>query len=150
VQGYEYPDAGGGTVFLANADVVFDGRNYGRLFCGVCAELDPNPQLVSSDFAVAEGGTTYINDLLMELFSPPGGPPCEACIDDFLAAHSVVFAGFSNDVEIALNRLPELFPIEALPGAASVPLPGTAWLLALALTMLTATGGSATRRRRTS
>jgi hypothetical protein len=141
--GQVYNDVGGGTLFLSNEDVIIDTDgdnigdvNYGRLFCVTCVDLNPNPALASSQFPIEGGGESFINDLLMDLISPPSGPDCESCVEDFLAAHQSVLDVSIGDPEILLNRLPEIFPINELPTL--VPVPGTIWLVWLGLGILAA------------
>ena len=140
--GKEYGDLGGGTVILASVDVVIDGRNHGRLFWVECRDVDPNPALVSSEFALDDGGTSYINDFLMDVFSPPSGPDCNECLEAFLAAHASVADAVIGDPEIVLNRLPEIFPITL-----AVPAPGTAWLFGLGAMLIPAIAVRPRKRR---
>ncbi len=145
VQGREYQDLGGGTVFLASVDVTSQGRNHGRLFCVDCREVDPDPAAVSTEFALDGGGSSYINDFLMDVLSPPSGPDCDTCLEDFLTAHAAVADATIGDPELVLNRFPEIFPITLV----AVPEPGTAWLFGLGALAIPFAATARRRRKRT-
>lgn len=132
--GFERTDAYGGIVFEALDEIVFTSggpatppRSYGHLYCVSCVDADLAAEVASSSFVTDEGFSAYINDYLL---TPPSGPDCEACLDDFLAAHTGLSGHSGTPLVVHFDRTREFF------ASAAVPATGTMALLGIGLVSL--------------